>query len=483
MIAAMAPFGCSEDDTGRPGEDQDASIKQDADPSDAECNGDDHCERWELCDYACGAPRCANRPTGKGSSMDSDKFECDEIRKGSVCRVRAVSPDGFCVYVEFRSGHTAKITRNNEERWEVNEGAILFVDVEQNLVERAPKELWPEDSWVGVVRLVLDDITVVSSGVKWEIIPNSTELDYDAGNTVEVLDSRGVVRVLADKPIKYIEFPTDDEVDISRFRLTETAREKTFADFGGLESVVERARELIEVPLLHKSELTKIGARPIKGVLFTGPPGTGKTMLAKIIASNTRSEFYEISGPEVLSKWYGQSEEILRKLFEEAGRHDSAIIFFDEIDSIAVKRADETHGTSRRLVAQLLTLMDGFTKDDDIVVIATTNRPQDIDAALKRPGRFDWEIEFPLPNRSDRERILRVSERDLNTADGLPHEKIAARTNNWSGAELTAIWSEAALLAAVDGREVIVKGDYFGGFQRVLAQKENQRENFSNSTG
>lgn len=405
--------------------------------------------------------------------MNSEHIKYDGFRVGSVARVRCVSDDGHCLYVEFRSGQTAQITRTNEP-WAVEAGAVLFVDAEQGYVETAPGDLWPEESWIGVVRLVLDDVTVVSSGVRWETVPNST-VDYAVGNTVDVMDSRGVVRVLADKPLKHIDLPADNEVDIDRFRLTDETQEATFDDFGGLDSVVERARELIEVPLKHKSELTKIGARPIKGVLFTGQPGTGKTMLAKIIASNANSEFYKVSGPEVLSKWYGQSEEILRKLFEEAGRNESAIIFFDEIDSIAVNRSDETHGASRRLVAQLLTLMDGFTKDDNIIVIATTNRPQDIDEALKRPGRFDWEIKFPLPNRNDREEILRVSVKGLNTRGNLPHEKVAAQTENWSAAELTAIWSEAALLAATDKRSVIMRGDYLGGFQRVCAQKRNQQ--------
>lgn len=133
--------------------------------------------------------------------------------------------------------------------------------------------------------------------------------------------------------------------------------------------MVERARELIEVPLKYKDALSNIGARPIKGVLFTGQPGTGKTMLARIIANSVDAEFYEISGPEVFSKWYGQSEEIIRKLFEDAAKQEKAIIFFDEIDSVASQRADETHEASRRVIAQLLTLMDGFTSDDNVVVM------------------------------------------------------------------------------------------------------------------
>jgi transitional endoplasmic reticulum ATPase len=172
-----------------------------------------------------------------------------------------------------------------------------------------------------------------------------------------------------------------------------------------------------------------------------------------------------------VSKWYGQSEELLRKIFEHAERQTSAIIFFDEIDSIAAQRDEDAHEASRRLVAQLLTLMDGFKPSSNVVVIATTNRPQDIDNALLRPGRFDWEIHFPLPSRYDRESILTASARQLRTIDELPHALIAEKTDGWSGAELTAIWTDAALLAAANGRDAIMAEDYIGGFERVSARR------------
>lgn len=234
--------------------------------------------------------------------------------------------------------------------------------------------------------------------------------------------------------------------------------------------MVARAQELIEVPLAHHDRLAKINARPIKGVLFTGGPGTGKTMLARIIANRSGAEFLEISGPQFISKWVGQSEEILRLIFDYASKQERCIIFFDEIDSVAGKRSDESHESSRRVVAQLLTLMDGFSPADNVVVIAATNRPQDIDVALLRPGRFDWEINFPYPDRDDREEILRTSQSRHQTRGQLPHEYVAGTTEGWSGAELAAIWTEAALLAVSDERDAIGVEDYLGGYQRVAAQ-------------
>ncbi len=194
-------------------------------------------------------------------------------------------------------------------------------------------------------------------------------------------------------------------------------------------------------------------------------------MLARIIASQAHAEFYEISGPEVFSKWYGESEELLRRIFEHASAQKRSIVFFDEIDSVAGQRSGDAHEVSRRVVAQLLTSMDGFTSEQNVVVIAATNRPQDIDIALRRPGRFDWEIEFPLPNRHDREQILTIAAERLATHGELPHALIAERTDGWTAAELTAIWSEAALLAVTDGRAAIVREDFIGGFLRAGANR------------
>ena len=167
----------------------------------------------------------------------------------------------------------------------------------------------------------------------------------------------------------------------------------------------------------------------------------------------------------------GESEQVLRLIFDDAAEQERAIIFFDEIDSVAGHRSAEGHEASRRVVAQLLTLMDRADPDENVVVIATTNRPEDIDEALLRPGRFDWRIEFPKPNLEDRIEMLDIAARHHTTEGILPHADMAARTENWTAADLALIWAEAALLAAVDEREAIISEDYDGGFRRVSEQR------------
>ena len=174
-------------------------------------------------------------------------------------------------------------------------------------------------------------------------------------------------------------------------------------------------------------------------------------------------------------KWLGESEELIRNIFEDAALQERAVIFFDEIDSIGSRRTDDAHEASRRLVNQLLTSLDSFRSDANVVVVAATNRLESIDPALRRPGRFDWEIEFPLPSRQDREAILRVSARSLNIEEDLPHALVAERTDGWTPADLAAIWREAAPLAIRDDRECLLAEDYLGGFERVLERKLRER--------
>lgn len=392
---------------------------------------------------------------------------------GVLAKVTAISNDGYRVYFDLRNGSTGSF-EDRDDTYSVGEVLLLITDTDgHQRFDRAPASAWPDDIWIGVVKLKHEDVTVVESGGRLRRVPTADDPEYEVGNTVEASDTEGVLRILSEDPIKYLDLPAVDDKVIDRFKKEASSADDslTFDHFGGLPEVVDRARELIEVPLQSHEALAKIGARPIKGVLFTGDPGTGKTMLARIIASQAKAAFFEISGPEIFSKWYGQSEELLRRLFERAAEEDRAIIFFDEIDSVAGQRDDDAHEASKRVVAQLLTLMDGFTAATNVVVIATTNRPQDLDVALRRPGRFDWEIPFPLPSADDRYDILMKTAMRLRTSGALPHRAIAAQTDRWSAAELAAIWSEAALLSVQDHRDAILVEDYIGGFERVARQR------------
>ena len=395
-----------------------------------------------------------------------------KINIGKLARVTGVSADGHTVFFDFRNGDSGWSDQGGDD---LSTGDVILISGEgpgQHAV-RVDASAWPDDLWVGVVKIKLDDVTVIEMSGRFRKVPTQANVAYEVGNTVEAGEVLGVVRVLSEEPIKYIELPAINEEVVNRFRTGGSAdRQLTFNDFGGLSSVVKRARELIELPLERHVELAEIGARAIKGVLFTGPPGTGKTMLARIIAARADAAFFEISGPEIFSKWYGQSEELLRRIFDAAAKDERAIIFFDEIDSVAAQRDDDAHEASRRVVAQLLTLMDGFDSTRNVVVIAATNRPQDLDVALRRPGRLDWEIEFPLPSVEDRLDILIKTSRKLQTLDPLPHKFVADRTDGWSSAELAAIWTEASLLAVADDRSAIFVEDYIGGFERVEQQRE-----------
>ena len=406
----------------------------------------------------------------------------DSEGAGVLAKVTAISDDGYSVYFDLRNGSTGYIDDVDQE-FSVGDVLLITLDKENNRYdfEEAPSSAWPDAFWVGIVRLKLQDISVIESGGRFRTVPTVTVPCYENGYTVLAGDAQGVTKVLSERPIKNFDLPEVDDSVIDRFLLSsEHTEDLGFEDFGGLSTVVARARELIEIPLNEGKTLLEIGARPIKGVLFTGEPGTGKTLLARIIAAQSKATFYEISGPEVFSKWYGQSEELIRKLFEAAAEQEKAIIFFDEIDSVAAQRGDESHEASKRVVAQLLTLMDGFKPDTNVVVIAATNRPQDLDVALRRPGRFDWEIEFPYPDESDRKDILVKTARRLKTKGTLPHDIIAAHSVGWSAAELTHIWSEAALLAVSDDRRQIYEEDYVGGFERVSRYREQARESRPN---
>ena len=248
---------------------------------------------------------------------------------------------------------------------------------------------------------------------------------------------KGVVVVTEKTQLKILERP----VDLGRIPKV------TYDDIGDLEEAKQKIREMVELPLRHPELFKRLGIDPPKGILLYGPPGTGKTLLAKAVANETDAYFIAINGPEIMSKFYGESEQRLREIFEEAQKNAPAIIFIDEIDAIAPKREEVTGEVEKRVVAQLLALMDGLKERGQVIVIAATNRPDDIDPALRRPGRFDREIAFPVPDKRARREILQVHTRNMPLAEDVNLDELAEVTHGFTGADLAALCREAAMRA------------------------------------
>ena len=224
------------------------------------------------------------------------------------------------------------------------------------------------------------------------------------------------------------------------------SRSTSYEDIGGLRPQLQRIREMIELPLRYPEVFEQLGIDAPKGVLLHGPPGCGKTLIARAIAHETEANFYSISGPEIIHKFYGESEAHLRKIFEEAARKGPSIIFLDEIDAIAPRRETTVGEVEKRVVAQLLALMDGLSKRQQLIVIAATNLPNLLDPALRRPGRFDREIAIPIPDRTGREEILSVHSRGMPLSADVDMRHMAAITHGFVGADLEALCREAAMI-------------------------------------
>ena len=221
----------------------------------------------------------------------------------------------------------------------------------------------------------------------------------------------------------------------------------TYEDIGGLHNEIKKVREMIEVPLKHPEVFERLGIEPPKGVLLHGPPGTGKTLLAKAVANEAGAHFQTINGPEVMSKFYGESEKKVREIFEEAEEGSPSIIFIDEIDAIASKREEASGEVEKRVVSQLLTLMDGLEARGQVIVIAATNRVDAVDPALRRPGRFDREIEIGVPDKDGRKEILQIHTRHMPLTDDVNLNKISDRTYGYVGADIEALAKESAMHA------------------------------------
>jgi transitional endoplasmic reticulum ATPase len=249
---------------------------------------------------------------------------------------------------------------------------------------------------------------------------------------------RGPVKIVEASSVQVLSEPTPEKKGIPIV---------TYEDIGGLRDEIQRIREMVELPLRHPELFQRLGIEPPRGVFLYGPPGCGKTLLAKAVANESDANFYVISGPEIMSKFYGESEARLREIFQKAQETAPSIIFIDELDAIAPKREDVTGEVERRVVAQLLSLMDGMGARGNIIVIGATNRPNAIDPALRRPGRFDREVEIGVPDKEGRYEILQIHTRNMPLAQDVDLKRLAEITHGYTGADVSALSREAAMKA------------------------------------
>ncbi|MBA3793812.1 MAG: AAA family ATPase [Rubrobacter sp.] len=311
---------------------------------------------------------------------------------------------------------------------------ILDLDATAELVARLPEKIEPDkdEAWSYREKGPLPDWKVAKTRGGRD--PAKTSIPEDREGLFERL-ARGVRSGGANVAAASGTAPGTRNVPATRYE-----------DVGGMRETIEMVREAVELPITHPEIFKKMGIRPHKGILFYGPPGTGKTLLARAVANESGAHFIAVSGPEILNKFWGQSEAKLRSIFSEARTKAPAIVLFDEIDSFASSRDAMSESFEATLVSQLLSLMDGLNDLGRVCVIATTNRPSALDSALRRPGRFDHEIEVGLPDPEARLHILGIHAKGMPTDPALDLEQIARATGGYSGADLEALCREAALV-------------------------------------
>ena len=272
------------------------------------------------------------------------------------------------------------------------------------------------------------------------LVEGDTTLVMMLGHAIPFLVTKtrphGIIKVTAETKLTILNEPAPEGKGLPR---------STYEDVGGLHEEIQRVREMVELPLRHPELFQRLGIEPPKGVLLHGPPGCGKTLLARAVANESEANFFSINGPEIMSKFYGESEARLREIFQQAQQNAPSIIFIDELDAIAPKREEVTGEVERRVVAQLLALMDGLSGRGNVIVIGATNRPSALDPALRRPGRFDREIEIGVPDKQGRHEILQIHTRGMPLSEDVELKKLSEMTHGYTGADLSALGRETAM--------------------------------------
>lgn len=329
---------------------------------------------------------------------------------------------------------------------------------------------------IGIVKQEIGDRVVVEQGGRLAVYEVGDDVSVDPGYTVEISNA-GIVREVIETTAIQRESRHPASTDIGEYiddlRFPSDELEVGFEHFGGMSDHLRYVQKRVDLLLNRREEIERMGRQPTLGALFYGEPGTGKTHFAKILASESDADFYRIRGPEIVSKWVGDTEEILRELFKDASDNAPAILFFDELDSLGSERGDGPNQQfGNRIVAQLLSLMDGIDQEQDgLLIIGSTNRIEDIDQALLRSGRLDWKIEFEIPDYQGRVEIFEsLRQQGYDVAESVDPEEIASLTDGWTGAQLSSLLDEAVIVALSSGREQITTTDLKISYERRNSQ-------------
>ncbi|GGL50050.1 proteasome-activating nucleotidase Pan2 [Halocalculus aciditolerans] len=372
----------------------------------------------------------------------------------------AALEDHYADLVDVREQLEAQLESVRDHREDLRE------DVDR--LQRENETLKTASLYVATVEDLSEDGAVIKQhGNNQEVLTELSDRireDIEVGDRVAINDSFAVQRIL------------DAETD-ARAQAMEVDESPSveYADIGGLEEELTEVREAVEDPLVNPEQFEQVGVEPPSGVLLHGPPGTGKTMMAKAVANETDATFIKMAGSELVQKFIGEGSRLVRDLFDLAEQKEPAIVFIDEIDAVAAERTDsKTSGDAevQRTMMQLLSEMDGFDERGDVRIIAATNRFDMLDSAILRPGRFDRLIEVPNPEQAARERILEIHTKDMNLAEAVDYATLAEKTEGFSGAQLESLTTEAGMFAIRDGRNEVTMQD----FEDARAKLEQESE-------
>ena len=393
--------------------------------------------------------------------MNEIELKIDEIPQQHVGRGRAIVDPKIIEDTKWSTGQILELTYNKKSHVKLWPGSpeeygagIIKVDgiTRQNIGAGIGDKIKIKDVEASNAKQIILSPTekIQAEGLQEYMIQNYLNHVFTTGDTISLNTQMGgkvqfiVTSTEPSKPVIVTE-QTVFKLGSMTKAVDATIPRITYDDLGGLKNEVQKIREMVELPMRHPELFEKIGVEAPKGVLLYGPPGTGKTLLAKAVAGETNANFTSLSGPEIMGKYYGESEERIRDIFKQAEENSPSIIFIDEIDSIAPKREEVTGEVEKRIVSQLLTLLDGMKSRGKVVVIAATNRPDSIDPALRRPGRFDREIEIGIPDEEGRQDILAIHTRGMPIDDKVKLDDIAKITHGFVGADLEILAKEAAM--------------------------------------